>query len=240
MDKTKRICLWSGPRNISTALMYSFAQRNDTKVVDEPLYAHYLKNTPADSYHPMAKEVLNSMEQDGKKVIKEMLFDTSKPILFSKQMTHHLVGLDLSFLKNTINIILTRDPVEMLPSFAKEIEHPVMSDVGYAQHIDLLYYLNSIGQKPIILDSKQVLLNPEKALKKLCDSIHIPFDTNMLKWEKGARKEDGIWAKHWYENVHNSNGFIPYKTKQEAFPEHLKSLLDECIPHYEKLKSLSI
>lgn len=239
-NNIKRICLWSGPRNISTALMYSFAQRNDTKVFDEPLYAHYLKVTSANTYHPMAKEVLNSMEQDGDKVVKSMLEESSKPILFFKQMTHHLVNLDLGFLKNTINIILTRDPIEMLPSFMKEIDNPKMEDVGYAQHIELLNYLSSIGKAPLILDSKKVLINPEETLKKLCDKLNIPFDKNMLSWQKGPRSEDGVWAKHWYGNVHNSTGFKKYEPKTEEFPEKLLPLLKECQPHYEVLKSLSI
>src|SRR5690554_2698704 len=108
-DSIKRICLWSGPRNVSTALMYSFAQRRDTKVFDEPLYAHYLSQTNAKTYHPMAKEVLESMENDGKKVIEIMRTSTDKPILFFKQMTHHLENIDCGFLPEMINIILTRD-----------------------------------------------------------------------------------------------------------------------------------
>ena len=241
MNKSiKRICLWSGPRNISTALMYSFAQREDTKVFDEPLYAHYLTQTSANDYHPMAQDVIGTMENNGRKVIESMLSDNTKPNLFFKQMTHHLVNLDLSFLENTVNIILTRDPVEMLPSFAKEIKNPKMKDVGYKQHIELLNRLNSIGQKPIVLDSKQVLLHPKETLQKLCSVLNISFDENMLKWKKGPRQEDGVWAKHWYGNVHNSTGFKPYEAKKDKFPEELKSLLADCLPHYETLKSLSL
>ncbi|MCG2589818.1 sulfotransferase family protein [Rhodohalobacter sulfatireducens] len=231
----KRICLWSGPRNISTALMYSFAQRSDTQVVDEPLYAHYLSETNADEYHPGAEEVLKEMENDGQKVVQWMLGAHEKPVLFFKQMTHHLVNLDWSFLEHTENIILTRDPREMLPSYAKEVKHPTMRDVGYAKHLELLEYLQEIGQKPIVLVSEKVLKNPGEMLNRLCNSIGIPFERSMLRWEKGARPEDGSWAKYWYQSVHNSTGFKPHQPKKEPFPEYLKPLLEECLPLYEEL-----
>lgn len=234
-NTTKRICLWSGPRNISTAMMYSFAQRPDTKVVDEPLYAHYLASTNADEYHPGAEEVLENMENDGENVIKWMLDSHEKPVVFFKQMTHHLVNLDWSFLEHTVNIILTRDPKEMLPSYAKEVEHPTMRDVGYAKHLELFEYLQKTGQRPIVLISEKVLKNPRELLTKLCDEIDIPFDETMLSWKKGARPEDGSWAKYWYHSVHNSTGFKPYQPKTEPFPVHLKPLLEKCAPIYELL-----
>lgn len=237
---TKRICLWSGPRNISTALMYSFAQRSDTKVFDEPLYAHYLNETDADDYHPGAAEILDSMETDGQKVVEMMLGPHEKPVVFFKQMTHHLVNLNLSFLKETINIILTRNPREMLPSYAKEIKHPTMRDVGYAQHLELFEFLQNRGEEPIVLQSEKVLKDPVRTLNKLCEAIGIPFEETMLCWEKGPRPEDGIWAKYWYQSVHNSTGFKPYQPKKEAFPEYLKPLLEECIPIYEKLMDCSL
>jgi hypothetical protein len=236
----KRICLWSGPRNISTALMYSFAQRSDTQVVDEPLYAHYLNETDADQYHPGADEVLNEIENDGKKVVEWMLGPHEKPVVFFKQMTHHLVNLDGSFLEHTVNIILTRDPREMLPSYAKEVEHPTMQDVGYAKHLELRDYLQKIGQNPIVLISEKVLKNPREMLTKLCKSIGIPFEESMLSWRKGARPEDGSWAKYWYHSVHNSTGFKPYQPKTKPFPEYLKPLWEECLPLYKELCKYAI
>ena len=240
MKKTKRICLWSGPRNVSTALMYSFAQRKDTRVHDEPLYAHYLKNTGAKEYHPGAKEVLADMENDGEKVIEMMMGEHGKGVVFFKNMTHHLLGLDRSFMKNVTNVMLTRDPVEMLPSFAKVISSPTMADVGYALHIELLEYFTKNGIRPIVLDSKKILLAPRKVLSQLCTEAGIPFDENMLKWEMGARPEDGSWAKYWYGNIHRSTGFMEYKTKTAPFPERLRPLLDACLPHYERLEKLAI
>ncbi|WP_200859802.1 sulfotransferase family protein [Winogradskyella psychrotolerans] len=193
MTSTKRICLWSGPRNISTALMYAFAQRQDTKVFDEPLYAYYLKNHPeAHNYHPGSELILDTMENDGDEVVKMMLNNTEKPVLFFKHMTHHLLGLKRDFMKNTINIILTRDPKEMLPSFDKVIENPTLNDVGYALHVELIEYFKTHHIPFTVLDSKKVLLNPERTLQKLCEFADIPFDSNMLSWQPQQLKEDGV------------------------------------------------
>ncbi|WP_229719405.1 sulfotransferase-like domain-containing protein [Winogradskyella schleiferi] len=241
MDNIKRICLWSGPRNISTALMYAFAQRNDTKVFDEPLYAYYLKNHPeAHKYHPGSEAILDTMENDGEKVVDMMLNTCEKPVLFFKHMTHHLLGLKRDFMKNTINIILTRNPKEMLPSFDKVIKNPSLHDVGYALHVELVNYFKAQGIQFAVLDSKNVLLNPEQILEKLCEFIEISFDKNMLSWHPQQRKEDGVWAKYWYDNVHKSSGFIKYKAKGDPFPEHLIPLLEESIPHYNTLLKFSI
>lgn len=236
----KRINLWSGPRNISTAMMYSFAQRKDSRVVDEPLYAHYLSTTDANDYHPGAKKVLDSMENDGHKVIERMLQRKDKPILFFKQMTHHLVDLDLSFLNDMTNFILTRDPKEMLPSYAEVIERPDMEDIGYKKQHELLSYLQQRGHKPIVVIAKEVLKNPRQKLESLCEAIGIPFDPAMLSWERGPRPEDGVWAPHWYESVHQSTAFKPYRPKNEPVPDPLRPLLEECLPLYRDLAEYAI
>ncbi|MGF1557281.1 sulfotransferase family protein [Paucihalobacter sp.] len=240
-DHIKRISLWSGPRNISTTLMYSFAQRHDTKVFDEPLYGYYLKNNQAaKAYHPGADEILKTMSTNGEKVVNTMLTETTKPVLFFKNMTHHLPGLDYDFLKHMVNIILTRHPEDMLTSYAKVILNPKMHDVGYKLHVDVLRHLQSQNIPVVILDAKKVLLNPKQQLQKLCEFIGISFKEAMLSWPVGARPEDGSWAKYWYTNVHSSTGFLPYQAKVEPFPEHLKPLLEECLPYYEELLSLSL
>jgi len=232
---TKRINLWSGPRNISTATMYAFAQRTDTCVYDEPLYAHYLRNTSADAYHPGAAEILADMENDGAKVIEMIQGNHPRPIAFFKQMTHHLVDLDWSFMDQMINLILTRDPVDMLPSYAQQVATPTMTDVGYTAHLQLIEYLKKKGQEIIVLDSKNVLKNPRNVLTQLCEKINIPFDPAMLSWPAGPRPEDGIWSKYWYKSVHQSTGFAPYQKKTDPFPEKLRPLLADCQPIYEQL-----
>lgn len=241
MKDITRICLWSGPRNISTALMYSFAQRSDTIVFDEPLYAHYLVRTPARQYHPGADEVIATMENDGQKVVDDLILgDHPTPVVFFKHMTHHLLDLDLGFLDKTVNILLTRDPLEMLPSYGAVVETPTLNDVGYARHLELLHDLQSHGQNPPVIDSKQILLNPRKVLTELCARIGIPFEESMLSWKAGARPEDGVWAKYWYHSVHQSTGFGKYIQKSEPFPEKLEPLLAECQPYYEQLSALAI
>jgi len=216
--------------------MYSFAQREDTTVVDEPLYAHYLTSTNAREYHPGADEVIASQENDGQKVIENVIFGNyDTPVVFFKHMTHHLVDLDWGFMKDTINVILSRDPRDMLPSIVKQIPNPTMRDVGYAAHLELMEYLKGIGQNPMVIDSKEVLMDPKKKLTEICDHVGIPFDETMLNWEAGARPEDGIWAKHWYHNVHTSTGFQPYQPKEELIPEGLEELFEESQRCYEKL-----
>ena len=241
MNTTTRICLWSGPRNISTALMYAFAQRPDTTVYDEPLYAHYLSRTPARAYHPGAERVIAEMENDGEVVVRELILGPQPtPVAFFKHMTHHLLDLDGSFLEKTVNVLLTRDPVEMLPSYGAVVAAPTLADVGYAAHVELLDYLRELGQDPPVLDSKQVLLNPRRVLGELCNRIGIDFNEGMLSWEAGPRPEDGSWAEFWYAGVHRSTGFAPYKPKTKPFPAHLEPLLAECRPYYERLQELAI
>lgn len=239
-DGITRICLWSGPRNISTALMYSFAQRADTKVFDEPLYGHYLVNTNANEYHPGSDEIIATMECDGNKVIEMMMSYHSTPVVFFKNMTHHLLGLNKEFMHDVVNVILTRNPKEMIPSFDKVIENPSMKDIGYQDHADLLEYYEKVNITPVVIDATIFLKNPEQILKKLCEKISIPFSDSMLNWEIGARPEDGIWAKYWYDNIHKSTGFMKYQPNTDPFPENLNSLLKQAQPIYRKLKEKAL
>ena len=236
MNKTKRIFLWSGPRNISTTLMYSFAQRKDTKVFDEPLYAHYLTSTNAKEYHPDAEFIIRSMECNGQVVVDKMLDNNSAELVFFKNMTHHLLDIDKSFMKKGLNVILTRSPEDMLPSFHKVIPNPTLNDVGYKSHVKLLHYFEENNISYLVMDSKMILDNPEHELKRLCKHANIPFLNAMLSWPKGPRVEDGVWAKDWYHNVHQSNGFMKYKKKTKEFPKELNTLLDECLVYYKQLK----
>ena len=232
---TTPICLWSGPRNISTALMYSFAQRQDVQVVDEPLYGHYLRVTGAN--HPGGDEVLKTMNCDGNIVMRELLArqaSISPQRLFLKHMAHHLVDLELGFLQHTCNIFLLRDPQEMLPSLSIQLPNATLADTGLKQQWKLFSDLRSAGQRPVILDAQELLLDPRFVLQKLCEHIGLAFDARMLRWQAGPKTEDGVWAPHWYQSVHESTGFTRYKRKSR-FPDHLKELLNVCRPWYEKL-----
>ena len=234
-----RINLWSGPRNVSTALMYSFAQRSDTRVIDEPLYAHYLRVSGAD--HPGRDEVLAWQENDGEKVVRDVILGPcAKPVLFMKQMAHHLVEIDRAFLAQTANVILTRDPEDMLPSLAENLKTPSLRDTGYAMQTELVAELEALGQHPPVLVAAEILRDPRRVLGELCRRLGIAFDPAMLSWNPGARPEDGIWAKHWYASVHRSSGFAPYAKKTAPFPERLRPLLEECRPHYSSLAARAI
>lgn len=230
------ICLWSGPRNVSTALMYSFAERRDIRVVDEPLYGHYLLVTGAD--HPARDAIMRSMNCDGYAVMRELIegqrHDSTRR-LFLKHMAHHLVDLPLDFLRETSNIFLIRDPSEMLPSLTIQLPGATLRDTGLKRQWELFEDLGGAGQRPAVLDSRELLQDPPGILRRLCEHLGIAFDPCMLSWEAGPRAEDGIWAPHWYHVVHQSTGFAPYRAKKE-FPERLLPLLDECKPWYDRLK----
>ncbi len=234
-----RICLWSGPRNVSTALMYAFAQRSDTRVIDEPIYAHYLRVSGAD--HPMRDEVLAAYDSDGERVVREVVLGPcDRPVLFMKQMAHHLVELDRGFLAETTNVFLVRDPEQMLPSLSKQIPVPRMRDTGYALQTELLDQLIALGQDPPVLESRELLLDPTAVLTRLCERLRISPEIGMLSWKAAARPEDGLWAPAWYRALHSSTGFRPYTHKTGRFPDRLRPLLEECRPHYERLRALAI
>lgn len=235
MKDTIKIGLWSGPRNISTALMYSFAQRQDTFVFDEPLYAYYLCNSEANLYHPGVKEIISSQENNPYKVIQEMVNFNDYPVVFYKNMAHHLVNLDLSFTSEFYNIILTRNPLEMIASLTKVISSPTINDTAFLYHEKLISFFERRNTNYLILDSSDLLKNPELILKKICNSIQIPFENKMLSWKKGGNAQDGIWAKYWYDNVHNSEGFVPYQVKNISISDKYEGLLNQCNSIYDKL-----
>lgn len=234
-----RLSVWSGPRNVSTALMYSFRQRPDTEVFDEPLYGHYLTVTEAD--HPGAAEVTEAMDCDGEHVVREVILGPcEKPVLFFKNMAHHLAGLDRAFLGEITNVLLTRDPREMLPSLAEQLPSPTLRDTGLGEQVEILEAALRSGNPPVVLDARELLLDPAGVLRRACERLNIPFDEAMLRWPAGPKPEDGIWARHWYRNVHASTGFGEYRPKPGPFPKSLEPLLRECLPFYENLRRHAI
>lgn len=229
-----RINLWSGPRNVSTALMYSFAQRPDTRVVDEPLYGHYLRVSGAE--HPGCDEVMAAVDCDGERVVRQVILGPcDRPVFFLKQMAHHLVDLQQGFLSQTTNVLLIRDPAEVLRSLRHQLGTPRLADTGIAVQSALFDDLRRGGEEPPVVDSRELLLSPEAVLARLCAQLGLDPDPGMLSWPAGGRAEDGVWAPHWYANVHRSTGFAPYRLKTGEFPERLRPVLDEARPHYERL-----
>ncbi len=233
----KVINLISGPRNLSTALMYSFAQREDTTVLDEPFYGYYLKNAPLENEHPSQKEVLQTMELNEEKVIEGINQLSLKKQVFVKGMAHHYLTDSPEFILNWENVILIRHPKKLIASFSKVIHTPTLNDIGIKKASELFLFLKKKGKTPIVIDSDELLKNPEIYLKKLCDLLQIPFSVKMLRWKKGGIPEDGIWAKHWYGNVHNSEGFAVQKSSSQPLPERLEPLLNKALPYYETLKN---
>lgn len=234
-----RVCIWSGPRNLSTALMYAFAQRADTRVVDEPLYAHYLRVSGAE--HPGREEVLAAQSQDGDAVVRDVILGaTDRPVVVFKQMAHHLVELDWSFLERTVNVLLTRDPERMLPSLSKVLANADAEETGLPLQVRLLRHLRELGQDPPVLDAGRLLADPRGVLLRLCGRIGLTFEESMLHWPAGPRSEDGVWAPHWYGNVHRSTGFAPPREPGEPVPERLLDVLASCRPLYDELLAAAL
>ncbi|MDN3722864.1 sulfotransferase family protein [Aequorivita sp. SDUM287046] len=233
----KVINLISGPRNLSTALMYSFAQRSDVTVLDEPFYGYYLQNASLENEHPSQKEILKSMELKEEKIIENINSLSEKKLIFIKGMAHHYLTETPEFILNWENVILIRHPKKLIASFSKVIHSPTLNDIGIKKASELFLFLKKNGKTPIVIDSDELLKNPKIYLNKLCDLLNIPFSEKMLQWKKGGIPEDGIWAKHWYKNVHNSEGFAVQKSSSAPLPKHLEPLLNEALPYYETLKN---
>lgn len=232
----KVINLISGPRNLSTAIMYSFAQRKDMTVLDEPFYGYYLNNASLENEHPSQKEILQTMELREEKVVEDINSLSKKKNVFVKGMAHHYLTDSPEFILDWENVILIRHPKKLIASFSKVIDTPTLNDIGIKKASELFLFLKKNGKTPIVIDSDELLKNPEIYLKKLCDLLNIPFSEKMLQWKKGGIAKDGIWAKHWYKNVHNSEGFAVQKSSSQPLPKHLEPLLNEALPYYETLK----
>ncbi len=236
---TTKINLWSSPRNISTAMMYSFAQRPDTAVFDEPLYAHYLRVTGIE--HPGNAEVLASQDQNGENVVRDIILaDHEKPVAFFKQMTHHLVDINEDFLFATTNIIFIRQPKQIIRSYAEVRPEVTMQDIGIEKQLYLFNKLIQNGHTPVVLDSNEILKDPPKVMANLCEALKIPFYSGMLHWQAGPRAEDGVWAKYWYSNVHKTTGFEKQASSSKPLPEYLEPLYQESKQYYDQLYIHSI
>ena len=234
-----RIAMWSGPRNISTALMRSFENREDTFVIDEPFYACYLSHLGFD--HPGKEEILKSQSTNWDEVVQLVTGEIpdNKFIWYQKHMVHHIVNeKNINWLKNFHNCFLIRHPKEVIISYAKQAPINEIIDLGFIQQVTLFKKIKELtGKTPIVFDAKDILISPEKYLKKMCEYLNISFSSKMLKWPKGERSTDGVWSRHWYKNVINSNSFLPYKNSQEEVPPKYKNLLKECLSYYDYLLS---
>lgn len=230
--------LISGPRNVSTALMYSFAQRSDTSVVDEPFYAVYLTRSRAD--HPGKEAVLNALSSDENIVKSQLASRRDSPVLFIKNMAHHMEVLDDPLIPGATNIFLIREPRQILASYAEVIARPAMRDIGIEYQYSLFEKLLAEGNKPLVIDSQFLLQDPVRVLAELCSRCDLPFEQRMAHWPAGPKPYDGVWAPYWYVNVHNSTGFQKQTTTSRPLPEHLQNLCAEAQRFYEKLLPFSV
>ena len=241
MAELTRIAMWSGPRNISTAMMRSFENRPDTVVEDEPFYAHYLIKTGVN--HPYRIDTIESQENDWEKVSNRLVSEIPNgTIWYQKHMCqHNLEGCDLTWTKKLVNCFLIRDPKEVISSFTKQFKLTSSAQLGFTQQLYLFEKLkNETGQAPIVVNSRDVLKNPRKTLSMLCEKIGIPFVDEMLSWPLGPRKSDGVWAKHWYPSVMNSTSFKPETNNSIKLSDNEKRIVELAMPIYEELYKRAI
>jgi hypothetical protein len=232
-----RIAMWSGPRNISTALMRSWGNRPDTFVCDEPFYAHYLVQTKI--AHPGADEVIRHQENDWRRVAVWLTgpIPEGKTIFYQKHMAHHLLpNMGRNWLDRVTNCFLIREPREMLTSLLHFLPQPTLADTGLPQQVEICRQVKErTGRMPPIVDASDVLSNPRRTLELLCDALAVPFIEAMLSWPPGRRATDGIWAKYWYAAVEKSTSFQRYTPKDEPLPDALRGLHEQCEALYQQL-----
>lgn len=237
-DVARRIAMWSGPRNISTAMLRSWGNRPDTSVVDEPLYAHYLAETRA--AHPGRDEVLRAHETDWRKVVATLTGPVpgGRSVWYQKHMTHHLlpsVGRD--WLDGVEHAFLIRDPAAMLASLAAKLDTFDLDATGLPQQVELFEWAcRASGRIAPVVDAEDVLRDPRGTLGLLCERLELPFDEAMLSWPAGPRTTDGVWARHWYQAVELSTGFKPFAARRPEVPPAARPLLDACRALYDRLR----
>jgi hypothetical protein len=232
--------MWSGPRNISTAMMYAFANRADCEAWDEPFYGFSLKAKGND--HPMRDEIMAAMETDWDKLVVKCTTPSPKPLLYQKHMTHHMLpGYDRSFINRMTNAFLIRSPERVLLSYAQKWADVDLDAIGFVQQAEIFDQVaQKLGHAPPVVDSDDVTNNPRAVLSKLCIACGVDFDEAMLAWPKGPKSCDGVWAPHWYNIAWQSVGFATTTQKDVALPPQLQHIADLARPSYERLKAHTI
>lgn len=239
MTDPVRIAMWSGPRNLSTAMMRSFGARADTAVVDEPFYAAYLNMSGLE--HPMRDEILAHDPTDPDRVIENLLgpVPREKTIYYQKHMTHHMLPeIDRSWFDRVRHAFLIRSPEDVIASYQAKRARVSLPDIGFMQQVEIFEAVSGqSGTKPVVIDSRDILSAPETVLRKMCGALGIEFDPSMLSWPPGRRETDGIWASHWYGAVEKSTGFsAPERSGQKRdLSDENQALASQARPYYEAL-----
>jgi hypothetical protein len=232
-----RIAMWSGPRNISTAMMRAWGNRSDCSVWDEPLYGHYLSKTGIP--HPGAKEIIAAQGSDWRSIVDQCVGDPpdQKQVFYQKHMTLHLLPeIDREWLSCLANCFLIREPEPVIASYAAVRKDVSLDDIGFVQQAELFDYVARIsGEIPLVIDSREFLLDPESMLRSICNRLNLEFETRMLSWATGPRDSDGAWGKYWYDSVWNSSGFAPYHEKPLALGVKQQEIAEKARPYYEQL-----
>ena len=231
-----KIAMWSGPRNLSTAMMYSFGNRADCAVVDEPFYAAFLKLTG--DVHPMGAQICAHHPTDPVAIAMGLAGQNpdGKPIWYQKHMAHHMVdGVPRDWMRNVTNVFLIRHPARVIASYTAKRENPTVDDIGVRQQAQMYDELVRAGQSPLVIDSADIRNDPQGMLTKLCGALGIPFDAGMLSWPTGGHAADGIWASHWYGAVHQSTGFAGPEGELPKLEGVAAEILGETIPYYQSL-----
>lgn len=232
------IAMWSGPRNLSTTMMYSFAQRLDFDVQDEPFYGVYLAHSGI--AHPMRDQIIASMETDPKRVV-EKFGRVKAGNLYSKQMTQHMIDVvPRDWFVDARHVFLIRHPARVVASYAAKRGNPAAADIGVAMQAQIFDQVRALGQNPLVIDSHDIRNAPEENLRKLCNSLGLDWDPGMLTWPRGGNAADGIWARHWYGAVHGSTGFAGPEGKLPILELNLQSVADAAMPQYEALAAHKI
>ncbi|RVT50868.1 sulfotransferase-like domain-containing protein [Rubrivivax albus] len=234
-----RIAMWSGPRNISTALMRAWENRGDCAVSDEPLYAHYLQVTGLD--HPAAAEVIAAGDTDIARVTRALTAGPvpgSQQVWYQKHMSHHLLpGMDTAWVHALHNVFLIRDPALVVASYVKSRAHCEPADIGLLQQAELFDRVaDRLGRAPLVIDGERFLQDPARHLQALCADARVPYTDRMLQWPAGPRDSDGVWAPHWYAAVWRSTGFEPWRPRTAALDAAGQRVADACRPAYERLQ----
>lgn len=232
---TRLVNVWSGPRNVSTALMYAFRERSDTTVVDEPLYAAYLDRYP-DIDHPGRDEVLASQPTDPDEVVAHLLSDDwPTEVVMAKQMAAHLLDLDDGWIDGAVNVLLVRAPEPVVASYTEQAPEATVDWLGYTMQDRLVQRALARGERPVVLETTRLLADPEGVLRRCCDLIGLDFDPAMLSWAAGPKPEDGVWARYWYARTHESTGFGRPSNRDIDLPEPLAAVAREARPLYERI-----
>ena len=236
-----RIAMWSGPRNLSTAMMYSFGARADFAVVDEPFYAAYLTLTGLQ--HPMRNDIIASQPTEPRAVIDQFLgpVPAGKPHFYQKHMAQHMIdGVPRDWVTQVTNVFLIRHPARVAASFSAKYDNPTLADIGFLQQAELYDHLTARGHAPVVIDSAHIRRDPEVMLKRLCAAIGLPWDSAMLSWPAGGHADDGIWAAHWYASVHASTGFATAEGPLPDLDGPRADLAGAAMPAYEKLRAVAL